>query len=244
MIYYTGYAEEGTGNWCFEDGTISFQEIFELYKKYLTNKLLHIFSDCCYSGQWVVDCSKCLDEMGIGACGHALREKGILIKISASCQPSQKATIGIFPSQGIFYDDDHNSMFYYSNKELSKMQTTYDGNFLKTKCLQFQGPTAPCKLPDIPSRCSWKWVDVIAIDFKDRPSSLIYTIRGKVQGKKAWQCVLVEKKLVDKFKAELSIGIINASRFGYVISSGWGKMPPDDVAKKVKIYSPDYVNYF
>ena len=244
MIYYTGYAEEGTGNWCFKDGTISFLEIFELYKKYLTKKLLHIFIDCCYSGQWVTDCAKCLDGMGIGACGHEIREKGLLVKISASCRPCQKATYGMFSSKGIFYDDDNDSLFIYSNIELSKTQTTYSGNFPKIHCLQLEGPTAPCLLSGIPPRCSWKWVDVVAVDFKDRPSSLIYTVRGKVQGKEAWQYVLVEKELVDKFKVQISTGVINVSQFGYVIRSGWGRVPPDNIAKSIKIYSPDYINYF
>ena len=30
VLYYTGHGEEGTGNWCFHDGTISIQEIKDL----------------------------------------------------------------------------------------------------------------------------------------------------------------------------------------------------------------------
>ncbi len=30
MLYYTGHGEEGTGDWCFHNGTISIEEIFSL----------------------------------------------------------------------------------------------------------------------------------------------------------------------------------------------------------------------
>ena len=30
MLYYTGHGEIGTGNWCFADGTVSIQEIFNM----------------------------------------------------------------------------------------------------------------------------------------------------------------------------------------------------------------------
>ncbi len=33
MLYYTGHGEEGTGNWCFSDGTISAQEVLKLVKE-------------------------------------------------------------------------------------------------------------------------------------------------------------------------------------------------------------------
>ena len=51
-----GHGEKGTGNWCFKDGTISFQEIFNLYRKFSAGRLLSLISDCCYSGHWVRMC--------------------------------------------------------------------------------------------------------------------------------------------------------------------------------------------
>ena len=54
VLYYTGHGEIGTGNWCFADGTISIQEIFDMvpYGCYYPM----IFSDACFSGHWANFC--------------------------------------------------------------------------------------------------------------------------------------------------------------------------------------------
>ena len=59
-----------------------------------------------------MDCAKCLDEMGIGACGHQAIEQGIFIRVIASCEPNQKATVEIFLTrEGITFHD-HYKTFY------------------------------------------------------------------------------------------------------------------------------------
>ena len=95
-MYYTGHGEVETGNWCFKDGTICLHEILALYSTCFHGKLLYIFTDCCYSGHWVVELAKYLDNLGIGACGHQAREQGLLFKIVASCEPDQKAADAFF----------------------------------------------------------------------------------------------------------------------------------------------------
>ena len=54
MLYYTGHGEIGTGNWCFSDGTISIQEIFDMVPAGCCYPM--IFSDACYSGHWANFC--------------------------------------------------------------------------------------------------------------------------------------------------------------------------------------------
>ena len=239
-IYYTGYGEKGTGNWCFKDGTITFQDIFTLYNKYLKGKLLYITTDCSYSGQWVVECAKCLDEMRIGACGHQTREQGILIKVFASCQPHQKATSGSYVTQeGIYYNETWNSIGVYSNKKLSDTQTSYGCDCTKTKCLQLEGPTSPCRLPDIPAKCSWKWQDVVATDWENRPVSLIYTVRGQDRGRNAWHTVLAERALLDDFNLKIKSGNIDVADYGYVIKSGWGEDPPKAILEAIEKNAPN-----
>ena len=83
-LNYLGHSEEGSGNWCFKDGTISFQEIFNLITKYCKNKLVTIISDCSHSGQWVRECAKTLDSLHIPPCGHRARENRALVKVFAS----------------------------------------------------------------------------------------------------------------------------------------------------------------
>ncbi|KAL9953319.1 hypothetical protein ACROYT_G040717 [Oculina patagonica] len=54
MLYYTGHGENGTGNWCFDKGTISVQEIVDLLPEGTYYPM--IFSDSCYSGHWANFC--------------------------------------------------------------------------------------------------------------------------------------------------------------------------------------------
>ena len=56
MLYYTGHGEIGTGNWCFADGTISIQEIFDMVSEGCYYPM--IFSDACYSGHWANFCTR------------------------------------------------------------------------------------------------------------------------------------------------------------------------------------------
>ena len=238
-IYYTGYGEESTGNWCFKDGVITFQEIFALYNKYYKGNILYVYSDCCHSGQWVVECAKCLDEMGIGACGHQAKKNGILIKVYTSCQPTQKTTCNSLSAELLNFSDKDNCLYYYINKKISDSQTSYGCDFTKIMCMQVEGPTAPCKVPSVPIRCSWRWQDVIKID--NRPSSLLYTVRGKDKGRKAWHCVLIEKELLEEFNVKLETGTVDLSNYGYIICSGFGENPPDSISDKLKKYSPSYL---
>ena len=54
MLYYSGHGEIGTGNWCFDDGKISIQEIFDVMPGGMYHPM--IFSDACYSGHWANFC--------------------------------------------------------------------------------------------------------------------------------------------------------------------------------------------
>ena len=54
ILYYTGHGESWTGNWCFADGVISIQEIFDMVPRGTYYPM--IFSDACHSGHWANFC--------------------------------------------------------------------------------------------------------------------------------------------------------------------------------------------
>lgn len=56
MLYYTGHGQVGSGNWCFNDGTIGIQEIFDMMPGGMHYPM--IFSDACYSGHWANFCRR------------------------------------------------------------------------------------------------------------------------------------------------------------------------------------------
>ena len=240
LIYYTGYGEEGTGNWCFKDGTISFLDIFTLYKKYLTGKLLYIATDCSYSGQWVVECAKCLDEMGIGACGHQTREQEILIKVWASCEPQQKATFGAHMTQDGLMFDIYNKTIYHDNcKRLSNSQTTYGCDFTWPTCTEPLSET--CRLQEIQhtdSKYSWKWEDVVSIDKKKMPLCHLVRYTGE-----QWFYVLLENGQEESLKSQVDAGHIDTTNIkGFIIAHGWGKNPPNHTREKVITLFPSYIS--
>ena len=73
--------------------------------KHLKGKSLQIISDCSYSGNWIKECAKKLDEHGILSCGHHTRKRGILLKIFTSCQPNEEATLLTYCRCGIRYSE-------------------------------------------------------------------------------------------------------------------------------------------
>ena len=58
MIWYSGHAEKRTGNWCFTDGVISFEDVYSVYEELFSGRVLMIVSDCCYAGKWVLEARK------------------------------------------------------------------------------------------------------------------------------------------------------------------------------------------
>ena len=64
VLYYTGHGEVGTGNWCFNDGTLSIGEIEALLPGGAYYPL--IIADCCYSGHWANHCLDRNEEKNLG----------------------------------------------------------------------------------------------------------------------------------------------------------------------------------
>jgi hypothetical protein len=69
---------------------VKFEDIYRLYKDFFKGRYLYIVSDCCYSGSWVEECARLLDEDGI-KCGHAAERQSVYIKVFAACLPNEGA---------------------------------------------------------------------------------------------------------------------------------------------------------
>ena len=126
VIYYIGAGKSNTGDWCFEDNFITFRDIADLYLRASSNfkgQVLTIISDCSYSGCWVRDCMKFLDEQGVEPCGHKAREKGMLIKVLASCKSYEIPTEYRYSVSGAV-NENTGEMSFWIAKKLSESQTT------------------------------------------------------------------------------------------------------------------------
>ena len=88
-LYYIGHGRRNTGDWCFQDGYITFTDLAQLYLQLLRGRVLSIVTDCSHSGSWVKQCMAFLDQQGVGPCGHSARDKGIFIYVFSSCLSHQ-----------------------------------------------------------------------------------------------------------------------------------------------------------
>ena len=120
-----GAGRRDTGDWCFEDGFITFRDIAQLYLKASQNfkgRVLTIVSDCSYSGCWVRDCMEFFDEQGVQPCGHKAREKGMIVKVFASCKSYQVPTEYRYLVSGVSNDISTGEMEFWISKQLLESQ--------------------------------------------------------------------------------------------------------------------------
>ena len=225
VLYYTGHGEKDTGNWCFKDGVISFNDIFELYVNHFKRKPLAIISDCSYSGNWINECGKRLDEMNVPSCGHHTREQGLLFSICTSCQPNEEATALCYVNEAVTYSKADKRVVYLSanSNTLTSGQKTMGIDFRDIRCGKLANESC-----EADTDCTWN-------DYLSNKHHLVYIVRGKNKGFAAWHFVLVdEEKFVD-FKTQVATSSIDLSKYGKILKSGWGKDPPKDMHRKMDL---------
>ena len=226
IIYYIGAAgRRNTGDWCFEDGFITFRDIADLYLRASSNfkgRVLTIISDCSYSGCWVRDCMEFLDDQRVEPCGHKAREKGMIIKVFTSSKSNEIPTEYCYSVNGVINDKNTGVVGYYSCKPLMTTQTT---NSINSSLLRCNSKTIdePCTL-----RPGYTWS-------KFRAANRLYLVRGENHGHAVWHYVLLEDDddVEKNYNAQVASGTIDISNYGCVLVSGWGKDPQKEVIKKI-----------
>ena len=235
LIWYTGHGEKGTGNWCFKDGVITFEEVFDLYKRHFRGKLLYLICDCSYAGHWIQRCGETLDSMGIGACGHQARQNGILMKIATSCKPDQTAIDTCYTNYGVSpYSDGR--LGFFMGKDIGLTQTALFMDFTRARC--FSKPEDSCRLGRIPFTIKWNWKQLTHEDKKARLNDRLFTVRGRDRGRKVWHFVIVIEHQLEEFEAAVRTGTVDVADYGHVVASGWGEDPPAETKKLWTTYGP------
>ena len=222
-----GHGEEGSGNWCFKDGTISFQEIFQLYKKYCKNKRLTIISDCSHSGHWVRECAKTLDSLHIPPCGHRARENRALVKVFASCQPHEEAAEPCYSIEAVRVRDD--GVIVHSDTQMTQQTPT---RFNSTKLACCRGPDSPCPKTTF-QHLTWE----NAVD----KSRNIQRIKRRERGRDMWYYIMLHRPGEDyreAFNAQFRKDpTLRLSDWGYILESGEGKDIPKEITEKVNYWT-------
>ena len=217
VIYYIGNGQRNTGDWCFSDGFITFRDIAACYNSFFHGRVLTIVADCSYSGNWVKACCQYLDEQGVRACGHSADKKGILLKVIASCKPTEVAASPCFSVRCAVNDKNKGGMAYYGGRKLRETQHSYGINFTAIQCdKKFE---EPCALsPDY----TWR---------KRNEGNRVYLVRGKDRSRPAWHYVLLvdDEDTVKAFHEKVKEGTVDVANYGEVLKSGWGENPPNEI---------------
>ncbi len=72
---------------------------------------------------------------------------------------------------------------------------------------------------------------------------LVYLVKGEDRSRSAWYYVLVvdDEETIRAFKAALKDDIIHLNRYGQILKSGWGKIPPNEVTDEIE---KQYLNVY
>ncbi len=186
-----------------------------------------IVSHCSYSGTWVKECIKFLDEQEVAPCGHSARDKGILIKVYTSCLSHQIPRHLAYSSLCLMNDKNTGIMMFTKQFHKITLESIITDNqhvrgidFTEVKCGQ-KSISDNCLCL---SRANWiTW------------SKRIYTVRGNDKGRKAWHLLLVNDDdetilhYVERTQGD-NAGryTITLSEYGEVLRSGWGEAPSEE----------------
>lgn len=223
-IRYFGPGKRNTGDWCFEDGYITFREIAECYQQYFKGKQLGITCDCSYSGTWVKACIEYLDEQGVRPCAHSAKEKQLFISVSASCKHNELPFRHLYSIRANTNDKNTGTLGRKGDGwEIAEGQHFKFVNVATILC-ENKSIDDPCLLGP---QDTWR---------KILNQERIYVVRGMDKGRPAWHYVLLvdDDETISKFR-ELTQGpnagkhTIDVTNYGQVLKSGWGDEPPNDV---------------
>ncbi len=147
-----------------------------------------------------------------------------MLDMYASCKPTEEANSITFSVRGTQNDENTGTLSYWINdEELHKTQHTFGKNCTTLRC--GRTPQDPCSF----TTPEYTWTKVCHGD-------LVYLVKGEDRGRSAWYYVLVvdDKETIRAFKAALEDDTINLSRYGQILKSGWGKIPPNEVTDEIE----------
>ena len=223
-IHYIGPGKQRAGDWCFQDGFITFSDIAKIYLKHSEGKVLTIHSDCSYAGCWIKALAQFLDDNNVRPCGHSAKDRGILLKVSTSCKTNEVAHQLAYSLRGT-HTDKNTGAFSAGppGKEVGNAQHIQMIDATKIHCKNKE-IKAECALS--PGVTWLKW----------RKSKRVFLVRGHDNGRPAWRYLLLvdDDDIIDQFKeqtqgANAGRHTLNCSKYGQVLKSGYGEEPPNDV---------------
>ena len=204
-----------TGDWCFSDGYITFQDLMDIYMDTYRGHVLTIVSDCSYSGHWVKQCYEFMDGQGIVPCGHHAIKKGILLKVFATCRSTQRAGVLSYCLHGMTFDKNSRYIRHRVPHEIRESQHSTGRDFTEMYC--GKGVDEECETDD-----SRTW------ELKLQAERV-----RLVRGEDSWGYLLLvdDDDTIDAFEKAESYEDVTV--YGEILCSGVGPYPPNEVTEEL-----------
>ena len=157
--------------------------------------------------------AKFLDEQGVKPCGHSAMEKGILLKVYASCRTGQDSAELAYTLRGMELKEEHGGyryLFHYFSKKLSSQQETYGVDFIKMRC----GKRGE-EICNIASNATWS-------SAREVTDGRIFIVRRNESGQPMWHYILLDD---DAQKRRDFSPMVYLPRYGKILRSGKGEDP-------------------
>ena len=239
VLYYIGHGRRNTGDWCFQDGYITFTDLTQLYLQLLRGRVLTIVTDCSHSGSWVKQCMAFLDQQGVGPCGHSARDKGILIKVFASCLSHQVPRQLVYSVYGSKNDKNTGDMCFHKcmasimNAKVAEDQHVRGIDSTWVMCGQ-KSIDDECEC--LPGATWQRW----------SARNRIKTVRGKDRGRKAWYMTLLvdDDATIIQYLEKVESGNVDVQNYGLKMKSGWGEGPSEEEKQSAMQEYRVYQNQF
>lgn len=222
LIWYSGHGQRGSGNWCFKDGILGFEELLTLYEAHFRGRLLTVVTDCCFSGHWAYQLAETMDRKGIPPCGHRAEEEGYLLQLYAACQPHERATMSCYSSEGVSAGCEGLVKF-----EMQAVLT-------RQKTCGIDTTRLGCSVPERGLSCG---VFLQSVGWRDIPQyqSLSQYIHLIHEGN-GWLYLLLYEEEEALFRVKVREGNTEVHQHGRVLCSGWGEEPPPEVSRAVAAF--------
>ena len=174
-VWYFGPGKRNTGDWCFEDGFITFRDIAELYMQCFRGKILSVTCDCSYVGSWLKSCAEFLESKRVQPCAHSAKAKNNFISMKASCKDIEVPYSLLFSTRANTTDKNTGVLGIQGDGwEVNQGQHTKNlTHTTKIRC-ENKSINASCTLG---SAATWA---------KLFNSQRIYLVRGSDKGRPAW----------------------------------------------------------
>ena len=236
LIWYSGHGGVNTGNWCFKDGFISFEDVFNSYYEHFRGKKLTIVSDCCFAGNWTIQCAELLDRKCIPACGHKAKEE-VLVDIFASCKPDESAYDGVYAQQCVKVDSKTCKMVFSNNpvnvpNHHHLVQSPVVFKTSKITCFSKDR----CNFEKIPEK--WLWKDLLLGNKLHLRLKRIRLTRNRIS------YIFIHKNKLEEFHRLEKKGSLpdNLGSLGYIIRRGYGATPPQ-IEELICKFGPVHINF-